>query len=238
MYVLPWISAWRRASNSASIGGPSITTTCGAKRADRRHFLRSRRRSDIDGNRDAREGSRPGDALAMISGGGGNHASPARGLIQHVDLVGGATDFERAGGLEVLALQQHFAPERMRTMPDSDPTGSRAPAAGCRHRPPGSGRRAPSFKDSTRAISLVSVFQPAAQPLSLEQSQPRAALVIRLRGGPEAAAVGVDLGHRRVLQALDGDDVSAPALRPLELARLPQDGEFLAAQLVLHDHVR
>ena len=199
--------------------------------------MRSRRRSDIDAYRDAREGARPGDALTMISGGGGNHASPARGLIQHVDLVGGATDFERAGGLEVLALQQHFAPERCgqcRTQiqrghghlrPDTD-IGFQDPVEQRRHLriDPGD--------------LVVSVFQPAAQPLPLEQSQPRATLVIRLGGGPEAAAVGVDLGHRGVLQALDGHDLGTPALRPLELARLPQDGKIVAAQLVLHDHVR
>src|SRR5580693_8979733 len=42
---------------------------------------------------------------------------------------------------------------------------------------------------------LVGVLQPAAQPLLFEQPEARAAFVVRLRGRPEAAAVGVDLRH-------------------------------------------
>ena len=58
-----------------------------------------------------------------------------------------------------------------------------------------------------RVDLAVGVFQPHLDPLPLQYTQ-RMRIGVP-RGGPEAAAVAVDLAHGDLVQALDVDDAGA-----------------------------
>ncbi len=160
----------------------------------------------------------------MIPGRSRNHTRAACRLIQQVHFVGGATDLERAGGLQMLAFQQYLATERggQRRAEVERGHGHQRPDADIGLENPVE-KRLHLWIDPRDLV--VGVFQPAAQPLPLEQSQPGTAFVVGLAGRPEAAAVGIDFRYRGILQALDRDGGSAEALCPLELPRLPQMGK-------------
>ena len=67
-----------------------------------------------DRRRDAEELRGQGDALGVVAGGEGDHAAAALGFGDLQQGVHRAADLERAGALEVLALEPHLDPDPFR----------------------------------------------------------------------------------------------------------------------------
>jgi len=86
----------------------------GAARANCFDLRSSGRRGHVDGDADTGERACMRHGLAMIARRCGHYARTASNLIQHLELVGCPANFERAGRLQMLALEQNLTAQRGR----------------------------------------------------------------------------------------------------------------------------
>jgi hypothetical protein len=77
----------------------------------RLHLDRRRRARHHDAAAQPEAHRAGGDALGMVSGGGGDHAGASRRLVERCDRVVGATELEREHRGQVLALEPHVTAE-------------------------------------------------------------------------------------------------------------------------------
>src|ERR1700690_1473668 len=81
------------------------------------------------------------------------------------------------------------------------------------------------------------ILEPQLYPLALEETEPRGVALAFVCGRPKTRAACIDLGHRRLLQALDADHARAQIECALLLSRCIEDSKVVAAHLVEHQYV-